>query len=248
MEPLTQPVTAAQRALGLSEILRIIFDQNTPTESETISHHSDLLRWALVNSRWYSEAIPLLWACPCIPLDEIMAKPSPERRQYYANYVTHAMVVYHSQSQKDAFAENGLLDGLVFPKLTRIFADIYAPSAREFHERFSFYMDNFERLVCELEGSTILDQVFLPITKLMPGLRKMGLTYEMLLGEYVDCCYFVGEIQIAQNNQTTAPKNLHWFHRDEPFEHEWDGAEDWIHMRLGSFARKTFDSTYEVIR
>jgi hypothetical protein len=103
-----------------------------------------------------------------------MAKPSPERRQYYANYVTRAMVVYHSQSQMDAFAENGILHGLVFPKLTRIFANVYAPSAREFHERFSYDVVNFERLVCELEGSTILDEIFLPITVSLLWARLMN--------------------------------------------------------------------------
>jgi hypothetical protein len=82
----------------------------------------------------------------------------------------------------------------------------------------------------------------------MPGLREMSLTYEMRLGEYIDCCYLAGEIQIAQNNQTTAPENLHWFYREEPFEYEWESAKDWIHIRLGSFATKTFNLTYEVIR
>ncbi|KAJ5812715.1 hypothetical protein N7447_009738 [Penicillium robsamsonii] len=121
--------SSAQRALGLGEILRMIFSRSICSEQEAMAHHSDLLRWALVNSRWYHEAIPLLWARPRFTLDIIMAKVPSERRQYYTNHMAWALVVYHTQSQKDAYAENGLLHGLVFPKLTRIFATVYAPNS-----------------------------------------------------------------------------------------------------------------------
>lgn len=120
-----QPKTAAQRAVALPEILSIIFEHRTSKDGLVASRQSDLFRWALVNSRWFSEAIPALWARPQPPLDSIMEKITPERRQFYANYVTWTRVLHFSSSEKDPFAENGPLHGLVFPKLTRIFASIY---------------------------------------------------------------------------------------------------------------------------
>ncbi|KAJ5497078.1 hypothetical protein N7463_009065 [Penicillium fimorum] len=215
MESSAQPEAASQRALGLDEILRMIFSRNTYNEKEAMAHHSDLLRWALVNSRWYREAIPLLWARPRFTLDVIMAKVPSKRRQYYANHMAWALVVYHTQSQKDAYGENGLLHELVFPKLTRIFASLYAPNSYAARRRFVASVIYFERRVGELEGTPSLDKIFWPITRLMPGLREMAFKYEMALIKDSAFSYLKGHIQIARNDQTTAPKNIHWFYRGD---------------------------------
>ncbi|KAJ5356555.1 hypothetical protein N7517_011164 [Penicillium concentricum] len=245
MEYSTQPEAASQRALGLGDILRMIFSRNTRSDEEAMAYHSDLLRWALVNSRWYREAIPLLWARPRFPLHVIMAKVPSERRQYYANHVAWALVVYHTQYQKDAYAENGLLYGLVFPKLTRIFASLYAPNSYTARKRFSFSVIYFERRVGELEGVPSLDEIFWPITNLMPGLREMAFKYEMVLIEDTAFSYLKGQARIARNDQPTAPENIHWFYRDDSGEpHNWEQGRSngaWMARRLRMFASDTFD-------
>ncbi|KAJ5479466.1 hypothetical protein N7530_004975 [Penicillium desertorum] len=164
MEPSSQSDTASQRVFSIPEILGIIFAQNTGNEDGTPSHHSDLLRWALVNSRWYSEAIPLLWARPRSSLAVIMANVKPTRRQYHANYVSWALVLYISRFEKDAFAENGVLHGLVFPKLTGIFASIHIPKHHYLRRHFPSGALHVQRRVGQFEEEINLDFVLRPIS------------------------------------------------------------------------------------
>ena len=128
MDLRVQRGTAAQRALAIPEILNNIFTKKGKGDiyfTHTDAEQSDLLQWALVNKYWYAEAIRLLWAHPMSPIDRLMARIPPDRRQYYANFVTWVQVVRQSQAKKDHFEIGGPLHGITFPKLTRLFVSIF---------------------------------------------------------------------------------------------------------------------------
>lgn len=125
-ETVPTPVSAAQRALALPEILCNIFSQKPHAYfMHTKAEQSDMLQFALVNKSWYEEAIRVLWARPIFPIDQVMAQVPPRRRQHYANLVHTAQLTRHARVRKDPFARGGPLHGLVFPRMTRLFVNIF---------------------------------------------------------------------------------------------------------------------------
>ncbi|KAJ5782723.1 hypothetical protein N7457_004497 [Penicillium paradoxum] len=217
MDSTIQYETSTQRALAIPEILRMIFDQKTGYEGNATSRHSNLLKYALVNSLWFSEAIPVLWARPQAPLDAVMEKISPERRQFYANYVMWTRVLQFSSppgKEKNSFSEKGPLHGLLFPKLVRTFASIYTTSDSfcvlsqgEVSWARTMY---FERREAVNEDERNMDSVFGVISNLMPGLRHMALAYDKHVS------HLEGMIECYEDKPASASKDLHWFVREEP--------------------------------
>ncbi|CAI7673521.1 unnamed protein product [Penicillium palitans] len=94
--PPHETTTAAQRALGIAEIVGLILsfiprDWFAPRKRDSLRH------CALVNKLWLSETLPMIWNT-ADPLETLFKKLDPGRRQFYANLVvlgeSHALQVH----------------------------------------------------------------------------------------------------------------------------------------------------------
>jgi hypothetical protein len=165
MESSTERITPAQRALAIPEVLSTVFTQPMTLEGNTGSRQANLLQWALVNSRWYAEAMRVLWARPHCPLESILGKIPPERRQLYADCVLWARVLQFTSIHSDPYVKNTLY-GLMFPKMTRVFVSIYTSEfcfcvvPREERPR----VIHFERRVTAIDRWTKLDSILRQIS------------------------------------------------------------------------------------
>jgi hypothetical protein len=117
----SEAMTAAQRALGIAEILGsvISFIPRESLEAET-----DLISCALVNKFWRDEVLPVIWRdCYLHTMEKVLLKLKPERRQFFANLIFHGTTgtIYHKlEGGKDVWATGGPLDGIVFPKMVSL--------------------------------------------------------------------------------------------------------------------------------
>jgi hypothetical protein len=166
MDLRVQRMAASQRVLALPEILNHVFAQKGQGDIYFIYNdpkESDLLRWALVNKTWYTEAIRLLWAHPMETLDRVMATMPPDRRQYYANFVTWGQIVYKTRSQKEIFDLRGPLHGITFPRMTRMFVSIFTSDFYVIPVNHPFDWDrdmHFEKRKPNFPGECHLDNLF----------------------------------------------------------------------------------------
>lgn len=111
-------ILTTHRALALPEIVGgiLLWIYKDPT---IIRYRTRwLLNYALVNKTWYHETMRILWSdveADGKPLDEVMIKISPDRRQMYANLVKTATV--ETYSQKTEPVVQPVLENVVFPQL-----------------------------------------------------------------------------------------------------------------------------------
>ncbi|KAJ5695893.1 hypothetical protein N7536_006305 [Penicillium majusculum] len=108
-------MTAAQRALGIAEIVGLILsfvprDWFAPRKRDSLRH------CALVNKLWLAETLPMIWYTFDLPLETLFKKLEPGRRQFYANFVvlaeSHAL---HDSSSAKTLSRN--LKNIVFPQM-----------------------------------------------------------------------------------------------------------------------------------
>lgn len=111
-------ILTTHRALALPEIVGgiLLLFYKDPT---IIRYRTRwLLNYALVNKTWYHETMRILWSdvdADGKPLDEVMIKISPDRRQMYANLVKTATVETYSQETEPVVQP--VLENVVFPQL-----------------------------------------------------------------------------------------------------------------------------------
>lgn len=124
-----QPLTAAQRALSIAEIVGLIITR-MPRSGRGWGHN--LLSCALVNKLWLEDSLSMMWRSihndhgpldvgyENTGLDITFLELDPDRRQFYANFVGCAMLnlLDDTWDGEDPWAEGGELEGLVFPKMT----------------------------------------------------------------------------------------------------------------------------------
>ncbi|KAF7117666.1 hypothetical protein CNMCM5793_006789 [Aspergillus hiratsukae] len=124
-------MTATQHALLLPEIRRSIIEwaREEPYHYDNIDTEHDvdiprtreytLLCCGLVNKTWYHEAMPVLWndldpLCYWHTLPYFSRCITPDRRQFYADFVKHALLHTAMDDNDD---NNEILKGLAFPNL-----------------------------------------------------------------------------------------------------------------------------------
>ncbi|OQD70716.1 hypothetical protein PENPOL_c001G10399 [Penicillium polonicum] len=108
-------MTAAQRALGIAEIVGLILsfvprDWFEPRKRESLRH------CALVNKLWLAEALPMIWYSFDLSIETLFKKLEPGRRQFYANF----LVLGESNALHNTSCFKSLLRNLrriVFPKM-----------------------------------------------------------------------------------------------------------------------------------
>lgn len=112
--PPHETMTAAQRALGITEIVGLILSF-IPRDWFALRKRDSLRHCALVNKLWLSETLPMIWNT-ADPLEALFKKLDPGRRQFYANFVvlgeSHAL---HDSSSSKALSRR--LKNIVFPKM-----------------------------------------------------------------------------------------------------------------------------------
>ncbi|CAI7645490.1 unnamed protein product [Penicillium viridicatum] len=107
-------MTAAQRALGIAEIVGLILSFVPKGWLET--RKESLRHCALVNKLWLAEALPMIWYSIDSSIEALFKKLEPGRRQFYANFV----VLGESNALHDKKCFKSLshnLKGIVFPKM-----------------------------------------------------------------------------------------------------------------------------------
>lgn len=113
--PPHETMTAAQRALGIAEIVSLILSF-LPRECFTPRKRDSLRHCALVNKLWLAEALPVIWYSFDLSIETVFKKLEPGRRQFYANFV----VLGESHALWDASSFKRLsrnLENIVFPKM-----------------------------------------------------------------------------------------------------------------------------------
>lgn len=154
--------TAAQRVLGTGELVgEIMFwlaqsgdrERYPPIRAATPSPIACLASCARVNSMWFGEAIRLLWSRFDDPSDsrtfslpQIMAGLEESRRQFYANFITHASLI--DVQKTTVRGHNETLRTLTFPRLKYVslildharpllcLPTIHMPALKKFNIRF----------------------------------------------------------------------------------------------------------------
>ena len=108
-------MTAAQRALGIAEIVGLILSfvpryWFEPRKREPLRH------CALVNKLWLAEALPMIWYSFDLSIETLFKKLEPGRRQFYANFlVLGESNALHDTSCFKSLSRN--LRRIVFPKM-----------------------------------------------------------------------------------------------------------------------------------
>ncbi|CAI7593403.1 unnamed protein product [Penicillium glandicola] len=116
--PPQETMTAAQRALGIAEIVGQIISF-VPPEWAYKSLGKYLGGCALVNQLWLAETLPIVWSTVSEPIQDMFEVVKPDRRQYYAQFVvTSCAGVWNDAWRFGDHSEN--LKGLVFPRLTSL--------------------------------------------------------------------------------------------------------------------------------
>ncbi|KAJ5977920.1 hypothetical protein N7501_001262 [Penicillium viridicatum] len=85
-------MTAAQRALGIAEIVGLILSFVPRDWLET--RKESLRHCALVNKLWLAEALPMIWYSIDSSTEALFKKLEPGRRQFYANFVVLGEIVF----------------------------------------------------------------------------------------------------------------------------------------------------------
>ncbi|OQE45109.1 hypothetical protein PENCOP_c002G01073 [Penicillium coprophilum] len=115
--------TATQRALGIAEIVGHIISF---LPQELYEPETDLISSALVSKIWLAEALPLIWRQVYTrTVQEIFYHLDPNRRQFYANFVTfaHTRVFNDLHTPQDSPCD---LNGIVFPRMTELLVFVNA--------------------------------------------------------------------------------------------------------------------------
>jgi hypothetical protein len=158
-------MTATQRALLLPEIRRCIIEwAEEPSDYDNIDAEQDieipctreytLLCCGLVNKTWYHEAMPVLWK-ELDPLGSWHTLPyffrpiPPNRRQFYADFVKHALLDTVKDEKDD---NNEILSGLAFPNL------------RSLH----LYVAEGKRYIPRIQGHRIEELAVFPYHEVSP--------------------------------------------------------------------------------
>ncbi|KAJ5623544.1 hypothetical protein N7490_012149 [Penicillium lividum] len=107
-------LTPAQKVLSTCEIIGMIL--NSLNETYAIDAYA---KYGRINSYWFNEAMRLLWpdgtAIKHRSIVLLLAKASPDRRQYYASFIKSCCLV---DVCKDNIRKNNkILRGIVFPRL-----------------------------------------------------------------------------------------------------------------------------------
>jgi hypothetical protein len=117
--PSSETITAAQRALGIAEIVGLIASFVTPAYAFV---GKDLVSCTLVSKFWYDEIAAMLWRnlFAYKGMDEVFLGLKPDSRQFFANLILSANSSVLDDSWrggKDLWASGGPLHGIVFPKM-----------------------------------------------------------------------------------------------------------------------------------
>lgn len=131
--PSSETITAAQRALGIAEIVGLIASFVPPAY---VFVGKDLVSCTLVNKFWYDEIVPMLWRnfFAYKGLDEVFLSLKPDRRQFFASLILSANSSVLDDSWrggKDLWASGGPLHGVVFPKMNSLHMLAGAPESGE---------------------------------------------------------------------------------------------------------------------
>ncbi|KAJ5498885.1 hypothetical protein N7453_007936 [Penicillium expansum] len=109
-------MTAAQRALGIAEIVALIISF---VPSGWFTPSNALIHCGLVNKLWLGEVLPVIWSHIGAQIERVFTKLKPGRRQFYANFVVFAesCILNDGLCSKD-LSQN--LKDIVFPKMETI--------------------------------------------------------------------------------------------------------------------------------
>lgn len=109
-------MTAAQRALGIAEIIGLIISF---VPSGWFASSNALIHCGLVNKLWLGEVLPVIWSHIGTQIERVFTKLKPGRRQFYANFVVFAesCILNDGLCSKD-LSQN--LKDIVFPKMETI--------------------------------------------------------------------------------------------------------------------------------